>query len=70
MLSGHVSVLAWGAECGAVLAVVWACECASDGAVCSAVLAVDACLRFQPACKQSLGAVMHTLRPSLMVSSV
>ena len=32
MLSGHVSVLAWGAECGAVLAVVWACECASDGA--------------------------------------
>ena len=27
MLSGHVSVLAWGAKCGAVLAVVWSCEC-------------------------------------------
>ena len=39
MLSGHVSVLTWGAECVAVLTVVWACECASDGAVCSAVLA-------------------------------
>ena len=44
MLFGHVSMPAWGAECSAVLAVVWACECASDaGAVCSddgAVLAV------------------------------
>ena len=34
LMSGHVSMLA---ECGAVLAFVWACECASDGAVCYAV---------------------------------
>ena len=33
LLFGHVSMPAWGAECSAVLAVVWACECA--GAVCS-----------------------------------
>ena len=35
MLFGYVSMPAWGAECSAVLAVVWACECAYDGAVCS-----------------------------------
>ena len=29
LLFGHM----WGAECSAVLAVVWACECASDGAL-------------------------------------
>ena len=27
LLFGHVNMPAWGAECSAVLAVVWACEC-------------------------------------------
>ena len=50
LLFGQVSVPAWGAECStrAVLAFVWACECASDaGAVYSdagAVLAVGSCM--------------------------
>ena len=38
-LFGHVSMTAWGAECSAVLAVVWACECGADHA---ALLCSDA----------------------------
>ena len=43
MLFGHVSMPAWGAECSAVLAVVWACECASDAMCLHRVLIAFMC---------------------------
>ena len=46
LLFGHVSMSAWGAECSAVLAVVWACVlsiCSDAALLCSDAGAVVGC---------------------------